>query len=122
MNFHRFNSFLSFQLSHYQLLSPFIITSRQALIYLLRSIIPFTCVKGNIAKENVRTSHHASGTCKMGPASDPRAVVDQHGKVHGVQGLRVADASIMPNCPRANTNVTAMVIGERIGDLIRLGH
>ena len=73
-------------------------------------------------KKNVRTSHHASGTCKMGPASDPRAVVDQHGKVHGVQGLRVADASIMPNCPRANTNVTAMVIGERIGDLIRLGH
>ena len=67
---------------------------------------------------NVRTSHHASGTCKMGPASDAMSVVDQHGKVHGVQGLRVADASIMPDCVRANTNATAMVIGERIADLM----
>ena len=67
------------------------------------------------------TSHHVSGTCKMGPASDLKAVVDQYGRVHGVDGLRVADASIMPDCIRANTNATAMVIGERIGDLIRGG-
>ncbi len=44
----------------------------------------------------VRTSHHSSGTCKMGPATDPMAVVDQYGKVHGIDGLRVIDASIMP--------------------------
>ena len=67
------------------------------------------------------TSHHVSGTCKMGPASDPMAVVDQYSRVHGVDGLRVADASIMPDCIRANTNATAMVIGERIASLIREG-
>ncbi len=69
----------------------------------------------------VRTSHHSSGTCKMGAASDPMAVVDQHGRVHGLEGLRVADASIMPDCIRANTNVTAMVIGERFADFMRAG-
>jgi choline dehydrogenase len=62
----------------------------------------------------VRTSHHISGTCKMGPASDSMAVVDQYGRVHGLERLRVADASIMPDCIRANTNVTTMMIGERI--------
>jgi choline dehydrogenase len=67
------------------------------------------------------TCQHISGTCKMGPARDPMAVVDQCGKVHGVQNLRVADASIMPHCPRANTNLTTMMIGERIADLIRQG-
>jgi choline dehydrogenase-like flavoprotein len=41
------------------------------------------------------------------------AVVDQSGLLHGVQNLRVADASIMPHCPRANTNLTTMMIGER---------
>ncbi len=70
---------------------------------------------------NVTTSHHVSGTCKMGPASDPMAVVDQRGKVYGIEGLRVADASIMPDCIRANTNVTSMVIGERIAGYIRQG-
>ena len=54
----------------------------------------------------------------MGPATDPLAVVDQYGKVHGVEGLRVADASIMPDCIRANTNATCMMIGERIADLM----
>ena len=67
------------------------------------------------------TGQHISGTCKMGPASDPTAVVDQYGKVHGLEGLRVADASIMPDCIRANTNVTTMMIGERVAELIRAG-
>ena len=66
----------------------------------------------------VTTSQHISCTCKMGPASDPMAVVDQFGRVHGIQGLRVVDASIMPDCIRANTNVTTMMIGERISDFI----
>ena len=68
------------------------------------------------------TAHHISGTCKMGPVSDPMAVVDQYGKVQGLEGLRVADASIMPDCPRANTNATTMMIGERIADFIREGN
>ena len=67
---------------------------------------------------NVRTSHHISGTCKMGPESDRMAVVDQRGRVYGIEGLRVADASIMPDCIRANTNATSIMIGERVSDFI----
>jgi choline dehydrogenase len=67
------------------------------------------------------TGQHISCTCKMGPASDPMAVVDQYGRVHGIEGLRVVDASIMPDCIRANTNVTTMMIGERVADFIREG-
>jgi choline dehydrogenase len=73
------------------------------------------------ALRNATTCMHISGTCKMGPASDTAAVVDQYGKVHGIRGLRVADASIMPDCVRANTNVTTMMIGERIAQFIRDG-
>ena len=70
---------------------------------------------------NERVNHlvHPVGTCKMGAATDLMAVVDSHGRVHGMQGLRVADAAIMPNIPRANTNLTAIMIGERIADLMR---
>ena len=66
-----------------------------------------------------RTSHHASGTCKMGPESDPLAVVDSECRVHGIGGLRVADASIMPDCIRANTNLTTMAIGEKVAEMVR---
>ncbi len=59
---------------------------------------------------------HPVGTAKMGPASDPDAVVDSHGRVHGIGGPRVVDASIMPNIPRANTNLTCTMIGERVAD------
>ena len=72
-------------------------------------------------RDTVVTSHHSSGTCKMGPATDPTAVVDQYGRVHGIGGLRVADASIMPDCVRGNTNATVMAIGEMIADLIKEG-
>jgi len=64
---------------------------------------------------------HPVGTAKMGPASDPDAVVDSHGRVHGINGLRVVDASIMPNIPRANTNLTCIMIGERVADWIKAG-
>ena len=58
--------------------------------------------------------YHPVGTCKMAPQSDPSAVVDARGKVYGVDNLYVADASIMPVVPRANTNIPALVVGERI--------
>ena len=58
--------------------------------------------------------YHAVGTCKMGPESDATAVVDARGKVHGLDNLYVADASIMPVVPRANTNIPALVVGERV--------
>lgn len=57
---------------------------------------------------------HPVGTCAMGPAEDPGAVVGNRGQVHGVEGLFVADASIMPRIPRATTAMPAVVIGERI--------
>ncbi|MGI9146735.1 MAG: mycofactocin dehydrogenase MftG [Chloroflexota bacterium] len=72
-------------------------------------------------QREVTTGHHSCGTCKMGPASDPLAVVDQRGKVHGLQNLRVVDASVMPDCIRANTNLTTMMIAERVADFIRRG-
>jgi choline dehydrogenase/5-(hydroxymethyl)furfural/furfural oxidase len=62
---------------------------------------------------------HACGTCRMGDASDPTAVVDPRGKVIGYEGLRVVDASIMPDLPRANIHLTTVMIGERIGTMIR---
>jgi choline dehydrogenase len=55
----------------------------------------------------------------MGPESDPMSVVDQYGKVRGVDGLRVADASIMPDLVRAPINPTVIMLGERIADLIQ---
>ena len=72
-------------------------------------------------RRKATTAHHISGTAKMGPASDPMAVVDKDGKVHGLEGLRVADASIMPDCVRANINATVMMIGEKIADAVKLG-
>jgi len=54
----------------------------------------------------------------MGAASDPEAVVDPHGRVIGVKGLRVVDASVMPWIPRANTNLPTMMIAEKMSDHI----
>ncbi len=70
---------------------------------------------------NVCTQHHSSGTCKMGPADDPMAVVDQYCQVYGLEGLRVVDASIMPDVIRANTNATTIMIAERVADWMREG-
>ena len=69
----------------------------------------------------VHTMHHISGTCKMGNTDDDFSVVDKHGKVIGIEGLRIADCSIMPDCVRANTNATAIMIGEKISDHIKNG-
>ncbi len=67
-------------------------------------------------KQNVGTTFHTCGTCKMGPDSDPMAVVDQYCRVRGISGLRVVDLSIAPNVVRANTNATAIMIGERAAE------
>jgi choline dehydrogenase len=65
------------------------------------------------------TAYHLVGTARMGPASDPMAVVDDQLRVHGLQGLRVVDASIMPNIPSANTYASTMMIAEKASDMIR---
>jgi choline dehydrogenase len=70
-------------------------------------------------RENCTTIFHPVGTAKMGPDNDPTAVVDQYCRVRGVEGLRVVDASIMPNIVRANTNLTCIMIGERVADWMR---
>jgi choline dehydrogenase len=59
--------------------------------------------------------YHPVGTCKMGVPDDPLAVCDPRGKVHGLDNVYVADCSVMPVIPRANTNIPAVVVGERIG-------
>jgi choline dehydrogenase len=69
-------------------------------------------------RANSAHAYHPVGTCKMGPASDPAAVVDARGKVHGLDGLYVADAAIMPVIPRANTNIPVAVIAEKIASLL----
>ncbi|MGF7159383.1 5-(hydroxymethyl)furfural/furfural oxidase [Rhodoligotrophos appendicifer] len=61
---------------------------------------------------------HAAGTCRMGREDDPLAVVTRSGKVIGAEGLRVVDASVMPDVPRANTNLPTMMIAERMSELI----
>ncbi len=61
---------------------------------------------------------HASCTCRMGPEDDPSAVTDPAGRVYGVSGLRICDASIMPMVPCANTNISTIMIGEKISDTI----
>jgi choline dehydrogenase len=70
------------------------------------------------AREKGATSYHLVGTCKMGPATDVRAVVDPQLKVHGMAGLRVIDSSIMPMIPSGNTAAATMMIAEKGSDLI----
>jgi len=67
----------------------------------------------------VTTGQHLTGTCKMGPSSDPMAVVNERLDVYQLKGLSIADASVMPNTVRANTNATTIMIGERMAHFIR---
>ena len=70
----------------------------------------------NFIRDKAETVYHPVGTCKMG--FDENAVVDKNLKVHGIQGLRIADASIMPTLISGNTNAACMMIGERCADFI----
>ena len=68
-------------------------------------------------RETAMTNFHVSGTCRMGV--DETAVVDPEGRVHGIEALRVADASIMPQIPSGNTNAPSIMIGEKVADHIK---
>ena len=72
-----------------------------------------------IAKKYLLPLYHPVGTCKMGPKTDPNAVVDERLRVYGIQRLRVIDASIMPSIIRGNTNAPSMMIGEKGSDMIK---
>jgi len=97
------------------------LTGQPALAKLIGpEVAPGPAIKSRAEVENwlsnvVAHYYHPVGTCKMGPAGDEAAVVDARGKIHGLEGGYVADCSIMPVIPRANTNVPAAVVGERIG-------
>ena len=73
------------------------------------------------ARNTAGTIFHPSGTCKMGPASDPLAVVDHDLKVHGLDGIRVVDCSMMPTLVSGNTNAPVVMIAEKIADRILAG-
>jgi choline dehydrogenase len=73
----------------------------------------------DFARRHGTTTFHLIGTARMGPATDPTAVVDDRLLVHGMAGLRVVDASIMPSMPSANTYATTLMIAEKAADMIR---
>ena len=99
------------------------VTQQPALArYAVREVRPGPAIESDGALEDyirasIFPSYHPAGTCKMG--SDAQAVVDAQLRVHGVAGLRVADASIMPTIPASNTNAAAIMIGEKAADLMR---
>ncbi|WP_368345240.1 choline dehydrogenase [Pelagovum sp. HNIBRBA483] len=69
-------------------------------------------------REHAESAYHPCGTCKMGAASDPTAVVDPHARVIGVDGLRVADSSIFPRITNGNLNAPSIMVGEKVSDLL----
>ncbi len=69
-------------------------------------------------RQTLGSSRHVSGTCRIGPDGDAMAVTDQQCRVRGVEGLWVADSSVMPQVTRANTNATAIMIGERVAEWV----
>jgi choline dehydrogenase len=76
-------------------------------------------ILGQWCKSVAGSGFHPSCTAKMAPASDPKGVVDQRLRVRRFDNLYIADASVMPDCPRANIHLTSIMIGERLADWLR---
>ena len=72
----------------------------------------------DVARQRSTTLYHLMGTCRMGTETDPTAVVDDKLRIHGLQNLRVIDASIMPSMPSANLNAAVMMIAEKGADMV----
>ncbi len=85
------------------------------------AVVPDDEALGEWVRRVASSGFHPSCTAKMAPASDPMGVVDQHLHVRGFENLFVADASVMPACPRANIHLTSVMIGERLGEWLREG-
>ena len=93
------------------------IAERRSAVYLWTdAIVGNDHVLRNAVNRFVNGTWHAVGTAKMGPATDPLAVVDQHGRVHGLEGLRVVDASVMPFIPRSAPNLSCIMLAERAAE------
>ncbi|MBS9478389.1 GMC family oxidoreductase [Ancylobacter radicis] len=85
----------------------------------IRDLLTDESALTDFVRRNVGGTWHPSGTCRMGRSDDPQAVTTARGEVIGVAALRVADASLMPSIPRANTNMPTIMIAERIAAFIR---
>jgi choline dehydrogenase len=96
-------------------LSPYI----KEVIGLTQEIVDSDSVLADFIRNNCTTNFHPVATAKMGPDSDAMSVVDQYCRVRGIDGLRVVDASAMPNIVSANTNLTCIMIGERVAEWMR---
>ncbi|XP_031636385.1 glucose dehydrogenase [FAD, quinone] [Contarinia nasturtii] len=97
-------------------LNPAVIPNCSGLVYLSDDF--WRCM----ARHYTQTIYHPSGTCKMGPSSDPLAVVDPRLRVHGIHNLRVIDTSIMPYIVTGNTNAPTIAIAEKGADMIKEDH
>jgi choline dehydrogenase len=100
------------------------LSTPQLMHFLERETLPGPQVQSDdelldFAKRNASTTYHLIGTARMGPDTDPTTVVNDRLLVHGMQGLRVVDASIMPSMPSANTYATTLMIAEKAADFIR---
>ena len=106
---------LSWQIMHGPELAPFI----DRVVAPAAETVTSDELLAEYIRATVSTTWHVAGTCRMGPATDPLAVVDQRGKLHGLEGLYLADASIMPDVVSCNTNLTSIMIGERVAEWLR---
>lgn len=95
--------------------------ARRSRLFASQALYPVDPADEQALEQSIRnlsdTQYHPVGTCKMG--DDPLAVVDERLRVHGIAGLRVADAAIMPTLIGGNTNAPVMMIGETAADMIR---
>jgi len=87
----------------------------------LRELVGDRSALAEHVRRNVAGVFHPVGSCRMGAADDPVAVVDSQGRVRGVDGLRVIDASIMPTLPRGNTNLPTLMVAEKMADALLQG-
>jgi 5-(hydroxymethyl)furfural/furfural oxidase len=102
-------------------LRPALVHSAITLGTTMRGLLEDDAALTEFVHRHVGGTWHPSGTCRMGSADDPMAVTSSTGRVHGVEGLRVCDASLMPSIPCANTNIPTIMIAERIADFILAG-
>ena len=116
----------AFQLRLLSAVLDYLVPLRHAIIHSvvtlglsLRKLLSDDAALTRFVEQGVAGVWHASGTCKMGASDDSTAVTDGDGRVHGVDGLRVCDSSIMPSIPRANTNLPTIMLAECLADRIK---
>jgi choline dehydrogenase len=106
---------LAWQIAH----QPEIARHTQSVALLSEETVGSDDALAAYVRATVSTQFHPCGTARMGPPGDPMAAVDQHCRVRTIPNLRVVDASVMPTIPRANINLTAIMIGEHVSDWMR---